>query len=394
MPRKKERECVLSRIDENELIEMTRQLVRIPSTTGEEFEMANYLHRYLDSMDFETSLEYVEENRPNVVAKFKGVKRGPRLLLNGHMDTVPVGKGWSKDPYSEERTDTHIWGRGAADMKGGLAVMAIAMKALKDSGVNFSGEIVFVGVVGEEENQIGTRHLINSGFNADFAIVCEPTNLQVVNSHKGAINCEITVYGKGAHASTPEEGHNAIYHASRLVLALEKYAGCLIDKKHPILGSPTFVVGTVKGGQVPYMVADYCKLMIDRRLIPGETYEDTYEEIMDVLDAVNKRFPAFRVNMDMTLTTPPMETDPESPVVKTLRQNTAEVMGIDKGVHGWPAVSDGNVLVEGGIPTALFGPGDIAGMAHKPDEGVEIEQLVEATKVVALTMIDLLEPLD
>jgi acetylornithine deacetylase/succinyl-diaminopimelate desuccinylase family protein len=308
------------------------------------------------------------------------------------LDTVPTGKGWTKDPFSAELTDTHIWGRGATDMKGGLAVMAMAMKALKDSGADFSGEIVFVGVVGEEENQAGTRFLMESGFRADYAIVCEPTDLLVVNAHKGAINCAITVYGKGAHASTPEEGKNAIYHASRLSLALEEYAGHLQEKRHPVLGSPTFVVGTVQGGQVPYMVADYCQLMIDRRLIPGESYKESFEEIREVLEPINKRFPEFRVEVDMTVSTPPMETDPDSPVVEALRKNAADITGEDKGVHGWPAVSDGNVLVEGGIPTALFGPGDIGGMAHKPDEGIETRHLVEAARVLAGTLLDLLDP--
>jgi succinyl-diaminopimelate desuccinylase len=373
---------------------MTRQLVKIPSPTGEEREIANFLKDYFASIGFEAFLDNVEKNRPNIVATYKGAKHGPRFLLSGHLDTVPVGEGWTKAPFSGEVTDTHIWGRGATDMKGGLAVMAMAMKALKDSGVDLAGEIVFAGVVGEEENQAGTRHLIESGFQADYAIISEPTNLLVVNMHKGAINCALTVYGKGAHASTPEQGKNAIYHASRLALALEEYSGQLSKKTHPILGSPTLVVGTVQGGQVPYMVADYCRLMIDRRLLPGETYEETAQEIRGVVDSVNRRFPGFRVEMEMTVSTPPMATDPESPVVKALRRNAEEVMGKDEGVHGWPAVSDGNVLVEGGIPTALFGPGDIGGMAHKPDEGVEVKQLREATRVVALTLLDILSPSD
>jgi len=387
----REKQRLIQAIPENEVVDLTQKLVRIPSLTGSEKEIAQFIYDYSRSSDLSVSLIDVESSRPNVMVRLKGKGEGPTILLNGHMDTVPPGEGWTQDPFAGEAIGNFIYGRGAADMKGGLAVFIVAMKALKQSGLEFPGEIIFVGVVGEEENQLGTKHLIRSGLKADYAIVTEPTELRVVNAHKGAINCEITVNGRAAHASTPEQGLNAIYHAGRLALAFEDYASQLKGKSHPVLGSPTFVVGTIQGGQVPYMVADYCKLSIDRRLIPGETYEGVFREIEDVIALEDRKSPGFKTSAKLTVTSPPMETDPRSAVVVSLRRNAAEVLGVDSGCHGWPAVSDGNLLVEKGIPTALFGPGSVGRMAHKPDEGVEIDQLKTATKIIALTLFDLLK---
>lgn len=387
----KEKERLLACIDEKEVVELTRQLVRIPSPTGQEAPIARFLHDYLESAGFSVVLDEAGPGRPNVMARLKGSGKGPVILLNGHIDTVPPGEGWIREPHTGEISGNFIWGRGATDMKGGIAVMAVAMKALKESGLEFPGEVVLAGVVGEEENQLGTRHLLDSGFRADYAIVGEPTDMLVVNSHKGAINCDITVNGKGAHASTPEQGLNAIYHGSRISLALEEYSRGLKVKSHPVLGSPTLVVGTVQGGQVPYMVADYCRISIDRRLIPGEEYDAVAREIQDVIDAQNKKFPEFSTVTKLTVATPPMETDPRSPVVACLRKNAAEILGADPGYSGWPAVSDGNLMVEAGIPTTLFGPGSIGRMAHKPDEGVEIDQLRAAARVISMTLLELLK---
>lgn len=387
-----ERKKILNSIQDDEVVNLTRELVMIPSTTGEEKKVAEHLSNYFAANGILVYLEEVEKNRPNVIARLKGKGKGPTILFNGHMDTVPPGEGWTENPYGGLINNGFLYGRGATDMKGGLAVAAVAMKSLKDSGKEFCGEVIFSGVVGEEDVQLGTRHLVDSGLRADYAIVTEPTNLQIVNCHKGAVNLDVLVEGKGAHASTPEQGLNAIYHASRIALALEEYAKGLAKKKHEILGSPTLVVGTIEGGQVPYMVADHCKMSLDYRVIPGEDSDYVLNEIQNIVEFHNKKFPEFKSKTIVTYATPPLETDINCPVIKSLQKNADAEMGLKTKVLGWPGVSDGNILQAiGGIPTVLFGPGDLGKMAHQPNEGVAVNQLQSAVKILTLTLLDLLE---
>lgn len=385
-------QSVLNKTAKDELVELTQELIRIPSVTESEKEIAQFINSYFENCGITSSLDEVGVDRPNVIARVKGKGKGPIILLNGHIDTVPPGENWTTDPYGGELDDGYIYGRGSVDMKGGIAIMMMALKTIKESGVDINGEIVFTGVAGEEEGQVGTHHLIQTGIKADYAIVCEPTNLDVINTHKGVINCEIVVGGIGAHASAPHQGLNAIYPAGRLVLALETYASNLKDKVHPILGSPTLVVGTINGGQVPCMVADYCSVSIDRRLIPGEDYDSVVEEIDQVVREIEKLYPEFTYELKVTVKSPPMETDKKSPIVTSVHKSANKVLGRDVNIRGIAGVTDGNLLaVYAGIPTVLFGPGNMEEMAHKADERLEISQLYLSYQVLVDTLIDFLK---
>ena len=275
-------------------------------------------------------------------------------------------------------------------MKGGLVAQICAMKAFMESRLSFNGEIIFSGVVGEEVDQIGTISLVNNNILADYSIVSEPTNLLIVSTCKGDMDIRIYIKGKAVHASIPEKGLNAIYLASKIVLELEKYANNLKKAtKHQMLGTPTLVVGTIKGGEVPCMVAGSCELRVDRRLLPNENIDKITNEIKKIVDNVSMKYPKFITETKLLYAVPAMECDSESPLIVCLQKNVNELYGGgDSSIHGWPATTDGNILNAAGINTVVFGPGTIE-VAHQPDEKIEKNQLTLASKIIAATIFDL-----
>lgn len=381
---------LLSKINQEEVISLTKKLIKIPSVTGNEKQICDFLYNYLKKCGFVVSKEYVEDNRPNIIARFKKGEKGKTILLNGHLDTVPAGDNWSNDPFSATEDDCYIYGRGSADMKGGVAAQICAMRAFMESEIPFNGEIIFSGVVGEEVDQSGTISLVNNNILADCAIVSEPTNLLLVSSCKGDMDIRVQITGKAAHASVPEKGLNAIYLASKIVLELEKYANNLKKTtKHQILGTPTLVVGTIKGGEVPCMVAGSCELRVDRRLLPNEDIDKVVSEIKEVVNSINIKFPEFTSEIKVLYSVPAMECDGKLPLVVCLQKNINKLYkGGDSSIHGWPATTDGNVLNAADINTVIFGPGTID-VAHKPDERIEKNQLALASKIIAATIFDL-----
>lgn len=385
----KDKNLLLSKINQKEVISLTKELIKIPSVTGNEKQICDFLYSYLKKNGFVVSKEYVEDNRPNIIARFKKGTNKKRILLNGHLDTVPLGDGWTKNPYDATEDDDYIYGRGSADMKGGLAAQICAMRAFMESGIPFNGEIIFSGVVGEEVAQSGTISLVNNNILADCAIVSEPTNLLVVSTCKGDMDIRIQITGKAAHASVPEKGLNAIYLASKIVLELEKYANNLKKiHKYPLLGTPTLVVGTIKGGEVPCMVAGNCELRVDRRLLPNENNDEVINEIKRIVDNISKKYPKFLIDTELLYAVKAMECDSKSSLVMCLQKNVNELYGGDSSIHGWPAVCDGSILSSAGIETVVFGPGTIE-VAHQPDEKIEKYQIVLASKIIAATMFDL-----
>jgi len=387
-----DKNLLLSKINQKEVISLEKELIKIPSVTGNEKQICDFLFNYLKKCGFVVSMQYVEDNRPNIIARFKKGKKGKTILLNGHLDTVPTGDNWSINPFSAVEDDCYIYGRGSADMKGGLAAQICAMRAFMESEIPFNGEIIFTGVIGEEVDQSGTISLVNNNIFADFAIVSEPTNLLLVSSCKGDMDIRIQITGKAAHASVPEKGLNAIYLASKIVLELEKYANSLKKTTiHQVLKTPTLVVGTINGGEVPCMVAGNCVLRLDRRLLPNENIKKVTNEIKKVVDEVSVKYPKFSVETKMLYAVPAMECDSKSQLILCLQKNIDKLnKGGDSSIHGWPATTDGNILNAAGIDTVIFGPGRIE-VAHQPDERIEKKQLSFASKIIAATIFDLLK---
>jgi acetylornithine deacetylase len=342
-------------------------------------------------MGAEVEVWDVHPGRPDLVATFQGEGGGPCLAFNGHTDVVPPGDGWTVEPYGGEVQGGRVYGRGATDMKGGIVAMITAMDAVRKAGVPLKGTLKIAAVADEEETQSGTRVLVERGFQADFGIVGEPTELVPVIAHKGDFYFDITTVGKAFHGSMPDKGINAIRKMVKVIDAIDELAEQMKDRVHPVVGAPTINVGTIHGGTLTCIVPDRCTIKVDRRVTPSEEKDEVIREIQDLLERLRREDPDFSADVEMPVLAMPMEIEADEPIVKALRRATEQVTGKDPGVDGWSATCDANYLVnDANIPTVIFGPGSIAGQAHKTDEYIEIDELMLGTRIYALTLLDLL----
>jgi succinyl-diaminopimelate desuccinylase len=387
-------ERVLSFIDEARLVHVARALVRIDTQNppGNEAPLAAFAAEYLSRDGVACEIQEVKPGRANLLARLGPEGARPHLIFNGHADTVAAGGGWTHDPHGGEIVAGRLYGRGAADMKGGLAAMMTAVEALVRSGADISGRLTLAATMDEEETQAGTRFAVSQGLRGDFAIVGEPTDLLPVIAHKGDAVIEIETRGVEAHGSTPDAGVSAIDHMADVLIELRALSERMRERRDPLVGQPTMHVGTIEGGVNPWMVAGRCRITIDRRVLPGERPEDVVQEVQELVDRVGKRKSNFRGAARLVTFASPMKTASTNPVVAAIREATARVVGRDPGIHGWSATCDANIHVnEGDTPAIVFGPGSTERQAHRPDESVAVSELVAAARIYAVTALRLLD---
>jgi len=372
----------------SDVLQLTKQLIAIEShklCDGREAEIGRFLVDWFHERGIDAELQPVVDGRSNVIARIPG-GGGPSLMLCGHMDTVPAGD--MPDAFAPRIEDGVLWGRGACDMKGAIAAMAIAMAGIalgeaELSRSGLAGDLVFVGTVDEETGGLGVKAAIDAGIRADYAIVGEPTNLRVALAHKGACFVRVTLTGRGAHGSCPEEGVSAVSYAAKIVRAVEEeLRPKLTERSHPLLGSSTVNVGRVSGGTQPNIVTERCEIDIDRRMVPGdndslEELQSLVAEICDGADGLSYEV----VESPMTSVVPhtALETPADSPLAHAAKSACRELdLPTDPtGVTYW---TDGSHLADHGIETIVLGPGDIAN-AHGPRDHVAIDQLVTAANL-------------
>ena len=312
-------------------------------------------------------------HRPNLLACLGPAGKTRRTILFApHLDTVNVAHDKQFVPHNR---DGRLYGRGACDTKGSVAAMLVALCELARSKSRpRETEIIFVGLIDEENAQSGSRALAVSGVRADLAIVGEPTKLQIVTAHKGSLFISVETRGKAAHGATPQFGRNAVHRMARVVEVLETdYAAQLRQRRHPLLGCATVSVGTIAGGTQPNIVPDRCVLSADRRTLPGETETGVCREITALLHG--RGLDARVSNVRLALCRP-METDARLPLIRQFLQSAAQARAM--GVHYY---CDAAVLAGGGMPSVVFGPGDIA-QAHTADEWISLAQLERGKEMV------------
>ena len=313
----------------------------------------------------EIEFQKVLTGRSNVIARLIPKNKIKRtILLAPHLDTV----GADGTRFIPQRKNGRLHGRGACDTKGSVAAILSALCELADAKSRpLETEIVFAGLIDEEHAQAGSRALVASGFKADLAIVGEPTRLQVVTAHKGSLWLELETRGKAAHGATPQLGKNAIHEMAGIVDALEmNYAAQLRKRKHPLLGTATVNVGTIYGGKQPNIVPDSCTIMIDRRTLPGETDAKVRNEIATLLRT--KKLSA-RISNTKLAPALPLETNHKLPLVQKFLKSAGQSKPL-----GVQFFCDAAVLSAGGIPSVVFGPGDVA-QAHTTDEWISLSEL-------------------
>jgi acetylornithine deacetylase/succinyl-diaminopimelate desuccinylase-like protein len=338
---------------------------RQPHPFAGEQRVADFLAAIAARAGLEIVLQKVLPGRSNLIARLLPRNKIRRtILLAPHLDTV----GADGTKFIPQRKNGRLHGRGACDTKGSVAAMLSALCELANSKSRpLETEIVFAGLIDEENAQAGSRALAKSKFKADLAIVGEPTKLQVVTAHKGSLWLELETRGKAAHGATPQFGKNAIHEMARIVDLLETdYAAQLRRRKHPLLGTATVNVGTISGGAQPNIVPDRCTISVDRRTLPGETDLGVQREIAAFLRAKKLSAKIASAKLAPAL---PLETNPKLPLV----QKFLKCVGQSKplGVHFF---CDAAVLSAGGIPSVVFGPGDVA-QAHTADEWISLAEL-------------------
>ena len=382
-------------VDGGRLVRWLQELIRIPSINPPadtrrcaESILSRFQKEHIDA-------EIVEGRKGacNVVARLPGKGKGRLLLLNGHIDVVPPGEDWTVDPFGAEIRDEKIYGRGTSDMKSGIASMMAAMIGLKRSGLPLYGEIIFMAACDEETgSEFGTTYLLKKGIGKDaaFAIVAEPTNLRVELGNRGLRWVDITIKGKASHAGRPYLGINAISYGAKLVEAIHSIKFKNRNEAFDV-PEPSLSVTMIHGGTKENILPDRCDLVLDRRMIPGETSETVTAELKTAIDSVLRQEKDLRIECKLR----PNRWDAylvseTEPVVQTLMATFQEVTGNKPETGAKAGCTDGSHLFNlGGIPTALFGPGN-AGMSHKADEWVAIEDILIATEVQFLAFSRLL----
>jgi acetylornithine deacetylase/succinyl-diaminopimelate desuccinylase len=375
-------------------VELAAELVRIPSHPGvarQEEGVARALAGWLEARGVAAELVEVAPGRPNLLARVRGGAPGPTLLLCGHTDTVPLNAGDPGVGFTGEVRDGRLFGRGAVDMKGPLAAMAAALVALRE--LLPAGEVILAAVADEEMESLGAEALVRSALRADGAVVGEPTGNRLALGHKGLEWLEIEFTGRAAHGGTPDKGINAIVAAARFVdLATVTLLPRFAERRHPLLGPPTINFGTIHGGDQPSTVAASCRVTVDRRSVPGETFASMLAELEGLLAQVElgqpglataiRRVPGGMATMEHVA----LATDADAPVARAAARAVAAVAGASAAT-AFPAWTDGALLAGfGGIPTVVLGPGKLAD-AHSPRESIATADIEAAAAIYVETAL-------
>jgi len=370
-------------------IEILRDMIAIPSVNPMraesglpvEGQLGDYIESTLRLSGIDCERQSVAEGRDNIIAVVQasgGNHKHDGLMLNSHLDTVPV-VNMAIDPFDPVVRDGRIYGRGACDAKGSIAAMMAALVG-HVSQPHRPVPIVFAAMVDEEFSFRGSWEFIKRGWPVSACVVGEPTKLVSVIAHKGIARWMVRVTGTSAHGAMPHLGHSAIYDGARVALALEAYAQDLCTRTpHPLLGTSTLNVGRVAGGSAVNIVPDSCEFEVELRLLPGE---DAREAMRDCEERVRKcvgEEVRFVVN-EPYLVDPALDTPREAAIVRAVGEAHQAEFGSANAIEGAYYCTDASKLARAGIETMVCGPGDIA-QAHTCDEFIEIEQVEKAVRL-------------
>jgi acetylornithine deacetylase/succinyl-diaminopimelate desuccinylase family protein len=386
----------LPRVDRDEAVTFLRQLVRLDTVNppGHESLVADVLEARLAPLGFAIERLAAEPGRDCLVATLRGTQARPTLIFNGHVDVQPVGPGWTHAPFAGEIENDILYGNGVRDMKAGVAAFVLAAEAFARSGRRLAGTLVLQAVADEVSGGTkGTGYLFGQGrLQGDFAVVCEPTGVDVYVAHRGMMWFELVVHGVPAHSGRPWLGVNAIAKVSDVVQELSRALGPVFARRtHPMLPSPSINLGTIEGGAKENLVAARCRLTFDRRMLPDERFDQAEAEIREVVQQVRARdSERWSFELRRTLAVPGLEIDPDARIVRECRRAYQDVTGAESGIGCTSGLEDAHWLARAGIQTAMFGPyvnkrwqgeNRFDASTGKPDEHVAIPQWLTAIRV-------------
>lgn len=374
-------------------LELYRELLKVRSVWGDARELrraAELLGAELHDAGLEVELmDSGTPDMPMLLARLPGAPAGPSLLLAGHMEVYPPSESWTLDPWSATVSDGRVYGQGAADMKGGTAAMCAAAAVLGRSGVELPGELVVLAVPNHFEGGEGTRKAVRDGLLTDAAIVCEPTDLEVVTGQRGILYLEITVRGRAAHTTALRVGVNAVERAARVVAALGSMQ--MRDRRgDPVDAEPMVNVAMVEGGLAHNLVPERCRLVVDIRFPPEQTADDVLRDVRAAVAATLGDDPELptTVEPEATCVRNPrssLRLEDDHPLARWLCEAHRRATGSPAQIGFHPAWPDTPILNEAGIPALTYGPGSME--CYWDDESVSVEDYLAAVRTYCLAAV-------
>ncbi|MEK4760978.1 M20 family metallopeptidase [Viridibacillus sp. FSL E2-0187] len=382
--------------DREAVIQLTRELVQIPSVYREgiadanETKVALYVAEYLKNIGIQTHIEEVVPGRPNVIGIIDSGKPGKTLLFEGHTDVVTEGNvdAWTYGPFSAEIVDGRMYGRGTNDTKGNLACMITAVQSILKDKEEFCGKIILCIPVDEEGMMLGIKHFIKQGWadGVDGAIICEPEENNVCIAQRGAMRIRVDVYGKMAHGAISWSGINPNWRMARFIVELEK----LEKEEQARLGedpylkwpsiTPTILQAPVKGDAQINVIPDHCMMTLDIRTVPQQDHDELLNKINAIIAKLKNDDSDFNVELTILDNRPSTFTEKDHPVVQAVYDAVKEVTGEEPIYNGVPGATDGTFLHMHGVPIVTIGAGDRE-IPHQINEYVDIEELAVTTAI-------------
>lgn len=366
---------------------LTQALVRIDSANPSlgsvpgpgETEIARYIAAWLEHRDIETHWIEPTKGRPSVVGVVRGSGGGKSLMFNGHIDTVTT-LGYDDDPLGGEVRDGRVYGRGADDMKAGLAAALAALVGAKAQSLR--GDVIFAGVADEEATSIGTEQVLDAGWRADGAVVNEPTGELIVHAHKGFVWLEVDIHGVAAHGSLPAAGVDAITRAGYFLVELDRYSERLRRGRDNPVMAPTVHASIIRGGEEASSYPALCTIVLERRTVGGETPETVRKEVQDILDKLAASIADFKADLRVTFDRPPFSIEPDHPFAALVGDVVGESLGRKAEFIQEPFWTDCALLAAKDIPVLLWGPkGD--GL-HGKEEWADVASIRRVAKALGL----------
>jgi acetylornithine deacetylase ArgE len=372
-----------------ETTRLLRDLVNLPSINPMgrplsgavyfEHRVTAYVEDFLRGLGVAYERQTVAPLRDNIVAYSEPPAGRGTLLLEAHQDTVPVDN-MTIEPFAARIEGGRLYGRGACDIKGGMAAMLAAFARVTRQRPPGACRVILACTVDEEHTFLGVQRLVRDGLKADMAVVAEPTQLKIVNAHKGVVRWHVTTQGRACHSSAPEQGENAIYAMARLLEPIQRYAARLPQSAvDPHLGRPTLSVGRIEGGSSVNTVPDRCRIDVDRRLIAGEKPAEAWDDFRRSLEKETRQTVPFLCS-EPWLSSPPLSPQGSEALVNELGRAIDSCRGGHE-VVAVPYSTDAAVIAAAGIPSVVFGPGDIA-RAHTCDEWVPLDEVEQASEIL------------
>lgn len=369
-------------LDLDDVVCLTQALIRIDSSNPDlglddgagETGIAKFVTQWLQDRDIECHWIEPTPGRPSVVGIVRGSGGGKSLMFNGHLDTVSL-TSYDGDALSGKIDGNNIYGRGSADMKSGLAAEMIALATAKS--LNLKGDVILAAVADEEMESIGTEQVIQAGWRADAAIVAEPTEMAIINAHKGLAVFYVDVHGVAAHGSRPDLGVDAICKAGYFLVEVDRLAQRLqedwLKQNNDVLGAPSIHAGIVKGGAELNSYPASCTISIERRTVPGETLEGVRTEIEEILHKLNAEVAGFKAELRTSFSRSPFGVSRDHDFVQLVSKHASTATGVTPEVKSETYWTDMALLADEGIPGVIWGPKGYG--LHAAKEWVEIESL-------------------